>query len=266
MKPGFELIIDKPIAHGGKTMLKALSVAMPEGVGEAAPEYTGSHRWICIYGAGASFRQIYIKKHIAKGGRVLVWDLGYWDRDDSYRMSIDGLHPKPQHLEQAPKQWRHKIVLREDADPKGPIVLIGLGVKSSALLFEGKVGFWEENALKGIQQRFPGKKVLWRPKGKANNVMPGTLLRSGGPIEEVIKGASLVVCRHSNVAVDACIAGVPVLCEDGAARALYHPTEIRIPTKEQRLEFLQRLGWFNWRVSEARLAWPWILQLTGEMQ
>ena len=37
-----------------------------------------------------------------------------------------------------------------------------------------------------------------------------------GTIADVLNGCSVVVCRHSNVAVDACIAGVPVECEGGA--------------------------------------------------
>lgn len=265
MNPGFEIVIDPPIAQGGKGILKAMASSAPRNCKFLVTgSYQGQNKWIMLYGAGAAFRQKYLKEHTDKGGRVFIWDLGYWDRDVAMRMSIDGLHPKPEHLEKAPGGWRHKVTLREDANPDGPIVLVGLGVKSANLLFDGKVGHWEENALRMIKDRFPGRKVLWRPKGKLRYEMPGTELRAGGPIEDVLKGASLVVCRHSNVAVDACIAGVPVLTETGAARALYSDQEIIRPSREQRLEFLRRLGWFNWSPTEASAAWHWVLNLTGE--
>jgi hypothetical protein len=103
-----------------------------------------------------------------------------------------------------------------------------------------------------------GREILWRPKGKQTPILSGATLKHGMPIEEALKGCSLVVCRHSNVAVDACIAGIPVECEDGAAWTLYrHGTT---PTREQRAEFLRRLGWWNWRPSEAAQAWNWILK------
>jgi hypothetical protein len=28
---------------------------------------------------------------------VATWDIGYWSRDDSMRLSIDALHPLPDH-------------------------------------------------------------------------------------------------------------------------------------------------------------------------
>jgi hypothetical protein len=79
---------------------------------------------------------------------------------------------------------------------------------------------------------------------------------AGGDIKDVLRGCSLVVCRHSNVAIDACVAGVPVDCEGGAALALYaeHPQ----PTREHRVQFLQRLSWWQWRPSEARDAWQFV--------
>jgi hypothetical protein len=59
-----------------------------------------------------------------------------------------------------------------------------------------------------------------------------------------MRGCSLVVCRHSNVAIDACIAGVPVECDDGAAFALYRNGPQ--PDENARREFLGRLAWWNW--------------------
>jgi hypothetical protein len=80
------------------------------------------------------------------------------------------------------------------------------------------------------------------------------------PIEIVLSGASLVVCRHSNVALDACIAGIPVVCEDGIASTLYG-NDINnpiMPTLEQRRQLIANAGWWQWSPTEARQAWEFI--------
>ena len=74
------------------------------------------------------------------------------------------------------------------------------------------------------------------------------------PIEQVLAGARLVVCRHSNVAVDAVIAGVPFECEDGAAYWL----QGKPYTVENRLDLLHRLCWWQWTCYEAPAAWRFI--------
>jgi hypothetical protein len=73
-------------------------------------------------------------------------------------------------------------------------------------------------------------------------------------IEQLLCGASLIVCRHSNVAIDGAIAGVPFECEDGAA-AWLKPQPY---TRENRLRFLCRLSWWQWRPDEAGEAWAFI--------
>ena len=99
------------------------------------------------------------------------------------------------------------------------------------------------------QMKREGRAAVLRPKKVRHATLP--------PIEEALKGKSLVVCRHSNVAIDACIAGVPVRCEDGAAFALYRDFER--PTRDERLGFLRSLAWWNWKPSEAGEAWKYLI-------
>src|ERR1700757_4340421 len=81
---------------------------------------------------------------------------------------------------------------------------------------------WERKALARIRAEYPDAPIIYRPKREDGTSLPGTRCIPGPTaIETVLKGASLVVCRHSNVAIDAAIAGIPVVCEDGAAAALY---------------------------------------------
>lgn len=259
MHPGYEVLIgDHAMAARGKRMLEALlrCPQQPPNVFRSSV-YTGTRKVLMMYGAGLDSRRFALTQHLNKGGRAVIWDLGYWERDDHMRLSIDALHPVAKHLALAPPAPRSRFAfqLREDANPAGPILLIGLGVKSAAL-YKVNPMEWERRKAKELQQRFPGRTIKWRPKGTLYAEIPGTDLCRGGTIEEALQGCSLVVCRHSNVGVDACIAGVPVETEDGAALALYkgNPT----PTVEQRTEFLRQLGWWNWKPEEAPHIWKWI--------
>jgi hypothetical protein len=99
--------------------------------------------------------------------------------------------------------------------------------------------------------------VVYRTKprlpGKNLDRVKWPFISTGEFVVDALRGASLVICRHSNVAIDACIAGVPVECEDGAAYWLYRRGSV--PTVAQRLDFLHRLCWWQWRFSEMDKAW-----------
>lgn len=261
MLEGAEILIDVPMCARGRRMLDAMAGSAPAG-SVVTSAYAGQHRLLMLYGAGQQNRHAAMLAHLKRGGQVATWDLGYWDRDAAMRLAVDGVHPKADHMALAPAEGQRKAhELRSDADPRGPVLLVGLGAKSAAL-YGLKPMQWERRTLLKIQAEFPGRRVMWRPKGRKAVPFAGTTLRHGVSIEEAMKGCSLVWCRHSNVAVDACIAGVPVHCEDGAGLALY--ARNRAPGPDQRAEFLRRLGWWNWSPVEAPGAWEWIKRVTHE--
>ena len=228
----------------------------------ASDSYKCSRRGLMLYGPGAPYRLPIIKAHIARGGRVAMWDLGYWQRHDAMRLSIDALHPSAKHLAMAPPgPGRREFALRDDADANGPILLIGLGPKSVSAYGLKYAQAWEIAQVKSLRARYPNRQILWRPKGAAPVPLMGLTIVHGMPIEGAMRGCSLVVCRHSNVAVDAAVAGIPVECEDGAAFALYRDNPA--PTREQRAEFLRQLSFWEWSGHEAAAAWQWIKSVTG---
>lgn len=221
--------LDATGSENAKKILGAMRAVHP---GPYGPVYQGKSRVLMLWGAGHPYHA-----RIKHSPRVM-WDLGYLHRDRYYRVAIGRWHPTPEQIENTPPdpfRWDHLgIKLREDANPGGHVLVIGMGVKS--VRFTGDAG-WERRTL----ARYPGATL--RPK-KGNTAT----------IEQALKGASLVVCRHSNVAVDACIAGVPFLCEDGAASWLLGKPY----TPENRLDFLRRLAWWQYRPDEAREAWNFI--------
>lgn len=254
------LLSDDTMADRGRKMLEALIAAAPAAGVElvVSKEWRGAAPVLMTYGLGHPVRKDWTRKHLAGGGRLIGWDLGYWERDTplrfNMRLTLDADHPhrwiQP---EPADRFDASGIVLREDANQAGPIVLCGLGAKQRRHKgFSGQG--WEQLTLLRLRKRFGRRRIIYKAKRPEQN-LPGCQMWSG-TIEEALRGASLLVCSHSNTAVDACIAGVPVECEDGAALALYRGNPA--PSREQRLEFLRSLAWWQWNPTEAQQAWAFI--------
>jgi len=241
--------------------MRALERANPKA--KVSDSYLGKNRLLVLYGVGKAARGKAARQHLKAGGRVAMWDLGYWNRHASMRLSIDRNHPTAEQLaacDGRPPRARPDLARHESFDPAGPILLCGMGPKSHVHLRMPGHG-WERRKVEDLQIRYPERVILYRPKpGNPAAKIDGTKLAPTGPIEDVLRGCSLVVCRHSNVAIDACIAGVPVECEDGAAFALYRDNPS--PSEAERLAFLERVAWWNWGQHEAAEAWQFMEEMT----
>jgi hypothetical protein len=233
-------------------------------------EYSGEFDWLTVYGVGDPRYGAARDAHVASGRPVACWDMGYVGKsrdmgETHTRVSLGSDHPSAKHMDRTdpdPSRWgRLGIQLREDARDGGHVLVVGLGPKSRAYL--GEFG-WEERALAAAAARFPDRRIVYRPKpaGVGDRDSVEWPHRSEGTtVATALRGASLVICRHSNVAVDACIAGVPVECEGGAALWLY--SRGAAPTRAERLDFLHRLCWWQWRFREMERAWKFLLRVSG---
>jgi len=253
-----EILIQSNMHHKGLRMLRALVESAPVPY-RVVDEPTGKASILMTYGPGDKVRKEWLSEHRARGVTTIMWDMGYFATKDfigGMRFSVNDWHP--QHLlDRAPadcSRWDAlKLPLRNDHNPKGPIILVGMGPKTRAIVDETD---WETRMLKKLHKRFPKHRVIHRPKpGRPHPNLPCPT-DGRTPIEVLLRGASLVVCRHSNVACDAVLAGVPFEAIDGAAKWL----DGKPYTPEVRHEFLCRLMWFNWRADEAAAAWKMVMQ------
>jgi hypothetical protein len=248
------------IARGERIIRAMLETAVNCGVrAKVTRNYEGWCPNLMTYGLGHIRRMKDNAAHVRNGGRLIGWDLGYWDRSElrcGMRVTIDHFHPWRLIKPEDPARFDERgIELRDDYDPDGPIILCGLGRKQrAAMSIPGQS--WEHKTLARLRRQFPNRQIVFRPK-RPEPTLPGCSL-SRGTIEEALRGASLLVCAHSNTAVDACLAGVPVICEDGAAYALYRDN--LAPTRAQRLEFLRSLAHWQYRPKEGEAAWGFLRQ------
>lgn len=259
-----EVLLTPDMADRGRAILMAMIDTAPIKC-RVSLTYRGKCDLLMTYGTGHLVRRPWWIQHRKNGGHCIGWDLGYWKHreNDTFRMrcTIDTDHP-PQWLRDEPPERfdAEGIALRSDYDPSGPIVLIGLGPKAARVVKE-KHQQWELGALARIRAAYPRAEIIFRPKRPDHPQIEGIQSCGIGPIEDAIRGASLVVCRHSNVAIDACIAGIPVVCEDGIASAVYgadllNPKQLSEP---ERLRFLRNAAWWQWKPEEAATAWKYLL-------
>lgn len=231
-------------------------------------EPTWTSEWVVMWGLGHPEGQRVLRQAREAGVHVIGFDLGYWCRTDphrKFRMAVDDHHPGVRLMAKrrpASRLEADGIVLREDSDSSGPVVLVGMGYKSAATYSE-EPGAWEKRTLSKIRRAWPGRQVVFRPKPGGGDHRPaGVPVVGDTGIEVVLRGASAIYCRQSNVAVDAIIAGVPAIAEEGAAsavcdrdlRAGHLPSKLSV---ELRREFLANLAWFQWSGAELRRAGTW---------
>ena len=250
----FGVLITKRTSRKAVQFLNALhKSAVRLGIDVAKIEHYEPCDVLVLYGLGGEDRQAAVKEH---GGTFIAWDLGYWNRFTLWRFSFNDYHPTADVMRGQVGRRLELPVTDRGGNPSGPIMLIGNGPKSNAV---GAAGWASHKSLE-IRAAYPDKKIVYRPKPK-RPIEPGVLFDSlsYGPIELELRKVSLVVCRHSNVAVDACFQGVPVVCDAGAASLIYPQRfDGEQPSPEERREFLNRLSWWQYSAGEVDLAWQFI--------
>lgn len=208
--------------------------------------YTGKSEWLVLHGVGAEVNHN-ARQQQSKRGHTLHIDLGYTQRMENMRIGIDTDHPE-KWFGRTP-EGSYKGEFFNDHDPNGPIILVGLGKKSRRYL---KAHDWEARKYNELKREFPGRQIIFRPKGQDLMTLPCKTDRVT-PFEELLKGASLVVCRHSNCAIDAIIHGIPFRAEAGAATQF----------DGDRVKFMNKLSRWEYSPDQAAQAWKFAKEIVS---
>jgi hypothetical protein len=122
---------------------------------------------------------------------------------------------------------------------------------------------WERRIVDQLRS-VTDREIVYRPKPNWRDARPITGSRfargEDGDIGKYLDGCHAVVTHHSNVAVDALLAGVPSFCWDGAATPLSSQDLSRIedPVKpDGREQWAYDLAYTQWNVAEMREGAAW---------
>lgn len=207
----------------------------------------------------------------ARSAAVYV-DLGYWGRREGgrwagyHKVSVNARHPNAYFRAVAHPPDRLK---RFHVEPKRlrtgttgqHILLAGMGDKGArAEGFEPEV--WERWAITELRKH-TSRPIIYRPKPSWKTAKPiaGTIY--SGKDREVgqdLQNCWAVVTHHSNVAVDALVAGIPVFCWGGVAleMGLQDLALIEAPAyPADVLQWMADLAYTQWSIGEMKVGLPW---------
>jgi hypothetical protein len=231
----------------------------------ASTTYIGTSDWLVIWGPGAPNRWPAMTAHQAQGKHVACFDAGYWNRTRTVRLSIDAAHPSAWVMRRPlpVTRWRASPApVRDVWREKGPIMIAGIGPKALEQYGASRVADWERTMIDHAVAT--GRRVLYRRKRweAMQPALPkGVQEVAQVAIDRVLVNTSLVITWHSNVAVDAIRNGIPVICQDGAAAAVYGSewnADLQPISSAVRAEFLANLAWFQWEPKDAPACWRFL--------
>lgn len=226
--------------------------------------------------------RLIIDDHRAMGKSIIYIDKGYFripntypdrlSRSLYYKTSINDFQPL-EYLMRRPMpgdrweelQCRHHLEVKPWREEGERIVWLGPSQKYCNFHRLGDATEFSEKTIKLIAKRTT-KKVVYRPKHSWADAVPikGTeFSRPPTKIEDEFKTAYALATHGSNTSAEAILAGVPVLALGPAiARPLAETdikkiSNIRVPTDEERLQWLHNIAYCQWTVEEftSGLAW-----------
>jgi hypothetical protein len=190
----------------------------------------------------------------------LYADLGYWERKTHYRICVGDWSPHRYVSAGLPASRLASLGVQiKPWQQGGGEKALLLGVQGKSMREHGyRYMQWETATAKRLLQL--GLSVVYRPKPTDPEKAPMNIDGVGyddGPLDEAIGNAKLVVAHHSNAAIDALVAGVPVHCETGAAAAFSVPICAEPEQREGREQFLADVAWLQWSLAEMRSGAAW---------
>ena len=205
----------------------------------------------------------------AAGKHYLYIDLGWWTRkppdqilDGYHKVVLDGREPGPYFRRGSPSDrfMIHNQRLAPWRTSGRHILLGGMSGKSAKTRGFGPQE-WERDMIRKLRS-LTKRPVMYRPKPSWADATPitGTLYSHGSvPVARALQHAWAVVTLHSNIAVDALLAGIPVCCEQGVGSELSFALDQieNPPLPDGRFELLADIAYCQWHGGEIRDGTCW---------
>ena len=268
LKAGFE-------AHGDAvTVLPTAEYAAPEDGTQIA----------CVIGIKGKSKRVF-EDHIRSGRHALLVDKSYFGRAEFLRLSLDGFQPHYAHeierphdrLERMGVKFRPLRAGRRDSH----VIYAGSSQKYCDWHGLGDATEYAKGVCHQINKAFGSgdatpsmRRVLYRPKpswvaGHPEDAIPVANTVFSGPdvkLDKLLPDCWALVTHGSNAAVEAVVAGVPVVVvSDGACAAqpmagrdlqkdVYHP---KFPKDDERRQWAADLCWLQWTIEEIASGAAW---------
>ena len=198
------------------------------------------------------------------GAHYVYWDLGYWGRrisDGYHRCAIDDWDTVVNMLHGCPSdrfdKWGIDVALPVDLSRRKEVLIAGMSAKSAGT-HGFKPGEWETCTQSYLSSFGAPIHVRKKPTSK----------EPAEPIEQALSRTRLVVSHHSNVAIDALIAGVPSYVEAGIGLLTTSSLDVDNPTFPSRGKQMQTLydaAYTQYSITEMAngVAWNYIQEVMG---
>jgi hypothetical protein len=187
-------------------------------------------------------------------------DLGYWQRDTHYKVCVNDRHPEAYMMKRAMPADRLKSfgVSIQPWRKGGQNVLVAGMSGKAAWSWGMPAESFERDIIVRLRRIATKRPIIYKakPSFAAAKKIEGAQFNHKTPINDLLKDAHCVVTYHSNVGVDALVAGVPVFADRGAASKLALPTalldtRLELPWfPEGREQWAANLAYCQWSVQE----------------
>lgn len=195
------------------------------------------------------------------GGAFVYLDLGWWDRKPALR-PLDGYHKvvvngrEPSGFRRGRPADRFAVFGRGVAPwrRRGAHILIA-GMSGKSAWTRGlKPQEWEARTVEALR-RITDRPIVYRPKPSWPDATPIEGTEFSGPnttVEQALRNCWAVVTLHSNVAVDALLAGVPVVVSEGVCTGFSGSLDTieRALTPDGREQLMADIAYCQWSVAE----------------
>lgn len=250
----------------GSTRSSHLAVAMAAGARSAGLDAVVTTDWSAPAGdVGVAYGWRHpglFEAYRARGGHFVYIDLGWWNRKPLgdvlggfHKVVVDGREPGPYFRGNfaTDRFAAHSLTAAPWRADGRHVLLAGMSAKSARTRGYGPQE-WERRTIEQIKA-VTNRPIVFRPKPSWTEAtpIPGTIFSPGdSPLGAALRDCWAVVTLHSNVAVDALLAGVPVNVAEGVAAEFSTPlAQIEAPRMpDGREQLMADIAWQQWTPAE----------------
>jgi hypothetical protein len=207
--------------------------------------------------AGYGWRHIMAEAWSKWPDRLLHVDGAFWNRNTHVKLALgDRWSALVDHDYDDQRLQACRVAVSASRPAGTRVLLCGMSAKASTS-FGLEPEQWERAAADRL--RAAGAKVLYRPKPRWCGARPisGCAFEdwSRVTVAQSFAKVDAVATHHSNAAIEAVAAGLPIYTETGIARALSVARLEDLPgaaahDRETRVRFVRQVAWHQWTLAE----------------